>query len=98
MRPPNALYHILQPQAAVLRRRGLTNAQIAEELGTSVKNIQYWMGATPKENGGRPWHPYGLRERARYLRECGYSITEIAEEMKLPRSTVGDWVHGMPCG
>lgn len=95
---PNALWVKHQRNAATLRRIGFTNQEIADTLGINSQNIWYWMGPTPRRLGGRPNHPYGLRDRARYLRECGYNISEIAGIMHLPRSTVGDWVRGMPCG
>lgn len=95
---PNALWTKYQRAAADLRHQGLTNGEIADKLGIDRRNIYYWMGATPRKNGGRPNHKYGLRDRARYLRECGYEVREIAGIMQLPRSTVGDWVRGMPCG
>jgi orotate phosphoribosyltransferase-like protein len=95
--PPNALWPEVLPKAVALRRQGYTNAQIAEALDVSIKNIQFWMGATPRRIGGHPRYDYGLHERARYLRECGYNISQIAEEMKIPRSTIGDWLNGMKC-
>lgn len=79
-------------------RDGLTNREIAERLGVDRSYVWYCMGATPARLGGRKHREPGLRERARYLRECGYSVRDIAEKMGLPRSTVGDWVNGMPCG
>lgn len=77
---------------------GLTNGQIAEALGTSARTVWNYMGPTPKRLGGsRPWHP-AMHERARFLRGCGNTIREIADKTGVPRSTVSDWVRGMPCG
>jgi transposase len=98
MPAPNAVWPELQPKAAALRRAGKTNTEIAEALGTSRTNIYYWIGPTPRALGGTPQHQYGLRDRAHYLRECGYEVREIADIMKIPKSTVGEWVRGMPCG
>lgn len=95
---PNALWPKYLDRAVELRREGLSNTEIADQLGIDYRNIYHWMGSTPKRIGGSPYHPHGLRYRAMYLRECGYNISEIAEEMGVPRSTVGDWVKGMPCG
>lgn len=78
-------------------REGLTNREISNRLGLPVGTIYHWMGATPRRVGGRPYHSAGLRERAAYLRGCGYTVREIADEMKLPRATIGDWIRGMPC-
>jgi DNA-binding NarL/FixJ family response regulator len=76
-------------------QEGLTNAEIAEQLHVETSTLHYWMGATPRRLGGRPAHQMTLRDRARYLKECGYSVRQIAEEMRLPRSTVGEWVRGL---
>jgi DNA-directed RNA polymerase specialized sigma24 family protein len=95
----NAYPETYYRQAIRLRREeGKTNAEIAELLdGPTESTIWYWMGATPRANGGSPHHRPPLRGRAMYLRSAGYTVREIAEEMNLPRSTVGDWVRGMPC-
>lgn len=95
---PNALWTKYQEPAAKLRRQGKTNGEIANILGIDRSNIWYWMGPTPRRLGGRPVHNYGMRDRVRYLRECDYTIREIADITALPRSTVGDWVRGLPCG
>lgn len=76
---------------------GLTNQQIADVTGINSSTVYHYLGATPQRLGGRRTGMYGLRERARFLREVGHTVTEIAEEMDLPRSTVGGWVKGMPC-
>lgn len=91
---PEATYH----KAVRLRvDEGLTNGQISERLEVPVDALFRWIGHTPRRLGGTPrWEP-GLRERARYLRACGYTVQMIADEMRLPRATVGGWVVGMPC-
>lgn len=81
-----------------LRCAGKTNAQIAMELDIDPNRVWRHVGPTPRRLGGAPPWPYGKRERARYLRTCGYTIREIAEEMNMSQSTIGDWVYGMPCG
>lgn len=40
-------------------------------------------------------HPDGVRADARRLRRRGNTITEVAEALGLPHSTVGDWVRGI---
>lgn len=95
---PNALWPELYPRATALRKAGLNNREIADKLHIRVELVWFWMGATPRQLGGRPAHGYGLYERARYLREAGYNIREIADDIDVPRATVGDWVRGMPCG
>jgi hypothetical protein len=88
----------LQQEMARLRRvEGLTNAQIDKRLGVSNGLARQYMGATPKRLGGLTFWHTAMRDRARYLRECGFSITAISQETGVPRSTVGDWVRGMPC-
>lgn len=85
-------------EAVRLRREeGKTNREISLILTIPVDTIYAWMGATPRRLGGQPHHPVGLQDRARYLREAGYTVSEISEEMGVARSTVGDWVQGMPC-
>jgi DNA-binding CsgD family transcriptional regulator len=79
-------------------KEGLRNGEIARRVGLSEARIWNMLGPTPARLGGVRPHPPTLRERARYLREVGYSIREISIDMKLPQSTVGDWVRGMPCG
>jgi hypothetical protein len=89
----------LQQDMARLRRvEGLTNPQIDARLGVSSGLARQYMGATPTRIGGMTYWDPAMRDRARYLRECGYTITEISEQTDVPRSTVGDWVRGMPCG
>jgi hypothetical protein len=95
--PANALWPELLPHAATLRKLGHINSEIEELLCLSSGLVYQWMGPTPRELGGKPEWPPGLHDRARYLKECGYSITEISEDMKVPRTTVWQWVKGMPC-
>lgn len=80
-------------------KEGLKNKEISERLDVHEKTLYHWMGPTPKRLGGTGTRPdnTGLRSRARYLRGCGYTVTEISEQMSVARGTIGDWVHGMPC-
>lgn len=81
-----------------LRRvEGLTNRQIDDRLGVWPGKSWRHMGRTPKRLGSWVAWDLAMQGRARYLRECGYSIREISEQTGVPRSTVGDWVRGMPC-
>ncbi len=41
-------------------------------------------------------HTADQRERAEWLRREGLKIARIAQVMRVPRSTVGRWVKGMP--
>jgi transposase-like protein len=77
---------------------GMTNQEIAEALGMSAEGVRYHIGSTPERLGGAKKYPIGYPDRARYLKEAGYSISQIGEELDVPRSTVGGWVQGMPCG
>lgn len=92
---PQAVYD----EAVRLRREDhLDNKSIAEQVGVNPNTIWRWMGADPnKEDRQQNYQHLNLHSRAMYLRECGYTITEIADEMKIPRSTVGDWVKGYGC-
>lgn len=38
--------------------------------------------------------PLTQRQRAYRLRDENFSITEIAEQLGIPRSTIGDWLKG----
>lgn len=79
-------------------QEGKSNYQIAQIMGMTYEAVYAVMGKTPVRLGGEhTWYPQMI-ERVRYLRECGYTINEIAEQTGVPRSTVGDWIKGWPCG
>ena len=42
-----------------------------------------------------PRRPDRTRETARRLRREGKTVTQIAAELEIPRSTIGDWVRGL---
>lgn len=104
-----ALWHANEERSRVARekyekavrlrmREGLTNAQIAERVGLSHSRVYAQLGPTPARLGGIRPHDPGLHDRARYLRSCDYTISQISEEMGINRSTIHDWVREMPCG
>lgn len=86
-----------QYELAKMRREGLTNAQIAERTGLTIGAVYQRLGATPRRLGGWKMHDPAMHERVWFLRECGNTIDEISEKTGVPRSTVGDWVRGLPC-
>ena len=79
-------------------QEGKTNGEIARILGVSLTFIYTNLGPTPRRLGGRKTWPVEMRGRAHYLREVGYTVQQISDEIGVPTSTVGEWVEGMPCG
>jgi DNA-directed RNA polymerase specialized sigma24 family protein len=75
----------------------MTNGQIARTLGIHTSTVYKYLGATPKRLGGRRTWEIEMRGRVRFLKAAGYSIREISDTTKVPSSTIGDWVRGMPC-
>lgn len=84
-------------RARVLRGEGLSNWGIALALSVGWDSIERWLGPTPRNlRKCRDYTTTELPSRAVYLREAsGYSVTELAERMGVPRSTVGQWVKGI---
>lgn len=78
-----------------LRAEGWTDARIAKLVGVHPSSIYHWLGKKGRDT--RRYDNSHYHYRAMYLRECGYTITEIAEQMGVPRSTVGDWIKGFGC-
>ncbi len=89
----------VKERALELRALGYSNSAIGIQLGVGYEKVTAWIGKTPPENSRRRSKDYdlGYHSRAMYLRECGYSVREIAEQLGVPRSTVGDWIRGYGC-
>jgi transposase len=82
-------------KARALREEGLTNHMISLRLGVGGDSVERWIGPTPKHLlPSRDYSRTDYDRRALHLRQCGYSITEAAAHMGVPRSTVGQWVKG----
>jgi transposase-like protein/transcriptional regulator with XRE-family HTH domain len=75
-------------------KEGKSNQEISDATGISISALQTHMGGTPRRLGGlKPW-PEGLHQRARYLKDLEWTISEIGKELGVPRSTVGQWLGG----
>lgn len=86
----------MKDRALALREtEGLTNFAIGKRLGVDGDSVDRWLGRTPRElRRDRDYSWTNLPDRARHLRECGYSVREAAAHMGIPVSTVGQWVKG----
>ncbi|TLS40428.1 hypothetical protein FE633_41525 [Streptomyces montanus] len=88
----------LREQAIALRREGCSLRQIRDALQVHNKEILQRLveGEPPAEWTKRPRAKDDLRERARELREQGWTYNEIQAELGCSKSSVSLWVRDLP--
>lgn len=88
----------LREQAVALRRAGLSLRQIRDELQVHNKEILQRLveGEPPPEWTKRPRAKDDLREKARELRQRGWTYNEIQAELGCSKSSVSLWVRDLP--
>lgn len=88
----------LKAQARELRAAGMSVAQIAHDLGVRAPSVvQRWVADVPApEWTCRPRAKDGDRERARELRQAGWTYPAIATELGVSKSSVSLWVRDLP--
>lgn len=98
-RHSRALPQNIYEEAVRLRHEGKSNAEIANAVEIHVTTVYRWMGTSSNREAQKRRYYSDTRyhNRAMYLRECGYNITEISQELGIPRSTIGGWVKGYGC-
>lgn len=74
-----------------MRSRGRSRREIAAALGISETLARALVHGTPRANEG-------AREAAVVLRRAGRSYSEITAEIGVARSTLSDWLRGVPAG
>ncbi|GLZ76594.1 hypothetical protein Afil01_14010 [Actinorhabdospora filicis] len=89
------------PRAAEARRlrveEGMSSAEIRERLGVEKNQLQYWLAGLPGNKPNlRPNAKDHLRDEARRLRAEGSTYDEIAEALKVSKSSVSLWVRDIP--
>ncbi len=88
----------LRERAVALRRRGYSLRQIRDELNIFNNDIlnQLVKGEPPPEWTKRPNAKDDLRERARQLRNQGWTYNQIQAELGCSKSSVSLWVRDLP--
>jgi transcriptional regulator with XRE-family HTH domain len=88
----------IKERARELRRQGLSVKQIVAELGlTSTHIVQDWVqGVPPPAWTRRPRAKDAERARARELRTQGLTYDEIANELKVSKSSISLWTRDLP--
>ncbi|MEU6402943.1 helix-turn-helix domain-containing protein [Streptomyces sp. NPDC046985] len=88
----------LREQAVALRRSGSSLRQIRDELQVHDKGtLQRLMeGEPPPAWTKRPRAKDAMRDRARALREQGWTYTQIREELGCSKSSISLWVRDLP--
>ncbi|MFF4491087.1 hypothetical protein ACFY0F_32260 [Streptomyces sp. NPDC001544] len=91
-------FEALRGQAVALRRAGYSLRQIRDELQVHNKEILQRLveGEPPPEWTKRPRAKDDLRERARELREQGWTYNQIQAELGCSKSSVSLWVRDLP--
>jgi len=88
----------LRERAVTLRRAGLSLRQIGDELQIHNKDALQRLveGEPPPEWTKRPRAKDDLRERARELRQQGWTYNKIQAELDCSKSSVSLWVRDLP--
>lgn len=88
----------LREQAVALRREGYSLRQIRDELHVYNKEVLQRLveGEPPPEWTKRPRAKDDLRERARELRQQGWTYNQIQAELGCSKSSVSLWVRDLP--
>ncbi|MDX3750530.1 hypothetical protein [Streptomyces sp. AK08-02] len=88
----------LRERAVALRREGLSLRQIRDELQVHNKEVLQRLveGEPPPEWTKRPRAKDDLRERARELRQRGWTYNRIQAELGCSKSSVSLWVRDLP--
>ncbi|MFI9152763.1 hypothetical protein [Streptomyces sp. NPDC053367] len=88
----------LREKAIALRRAGLSLRQIREELQVHNKETLQRLveGEPPPDWTKRPNAKDHLRERARELRQQGWTYNQIQAELGCSKSSVSLWVRDLP--
>ncbi|MGW0947176.1 hypothetical protein ACWD4O_32155 [Streptomyces sp. NPDC002623] len=91
-------FEALREQAVALRRAGLSLRQIRDELQVHNKETLQRLveGEPPPEWTKRPRAKDDLRERARELRQQGWTYNQIQAELGCSKSSVSLWVRDLP--
>lgn len=75
----------------------LSVRQIQQRLGVTRGQLSEWLrGLPPPEWTRRPNAKDDLRQRALELRAQGWSVTDIAAEVGIAKSTAWQWVRHLP--
>jgi transcriptional regulator with XRE-family HTH domain len=88
----------LRERAVALRRQGCSLRQIRDQLQVHNKEILQRLveGEPPPEWTKRPRAKDDLRERARELRQRGWTYNQIQTELGCSKSSVSLWVRDLP--
>jgi len=88
----------LREQATALRLAGKSLREIKEITGVTSNSVlnEAVRGVPPAEWTRRPRAKDDVREKARELRACGYSMLEIAAELGVSKSSASLWTRDMP--
>ncbi|MFI6037613.1 helix-turn-helix domain-containing protein [Streptomyces sp. NPDC051315] len=91
-------FESLRKQAIALRRAGHSLRQIRDELQVHNKETLQRLveGEPPPEWAKRPRAKDELRERARELRQQGWTYKQIQAELGCSKSSVSLWVRDLP--
>ncbi|MDX3457497.1 hypothetical protein PV396_37040 [Streptomyces sp. ME02-8801-2C] len=91
-------FEALREQAVALRRDGLSLRQIRDELQVHNKEVLQRLveGEPPPEWTKRPRAKDDLREKARELRQQGWTYNQIKAELGCSKSSVSLWVRDLP--
>ena len=78
--------------------RGEWMRWVKEQYDYSQKtaNTYMYFARGPVGRGGTSAYPTAFRRQAKALRRNGWAYAEIAQELNVPRSTIGNWLNPAP--